>query len=95
VERFLLKVATLATLIHDVPTAMQFPRDPKDEPYLNLAIVTKASFIVTRDPDMLSLMSDESYKTSYPTLSIIDPPAFLRHVRTEIARITHSESSRE
>ena len=94
-ERFLLKVATLATLIHDVPTAMQLPRDPTDEPYLNLAIAMKASFIVTRDPDLLSLMNDESYKTIYPTLSIIDPPAFLRHVRAEIAKITHSESSRE
>jgi putative PIN family toxin of toxin-antitoxin system len=86
VERFLLKLAALATLVHDIPVAMQLPRDPADEPYLNLAIAMKVSFIVTRDPDMLSLMEDESFKTTYPTLSIIDPPAFLHHVRAEITR---------
>jgi predicted nucleic acid-binding protein len=65
---------------------MQLPRDPTDEPYLNLAIAVKASFLVTRDGDMLSLMQDDNFKSRYPSLAIIDPPAFLTHVRTAVAK---------
>jgi hypothetical protein len=71
--------------MHDVPAAMQLPRDPKDEPYLNLAIATKASFIVTRDNDMLSLMKDDEFRKAYPTLAIVDPDAFLSQVRAASA----------
>ena len=48
-ERFLLKVTTLATLVQNVPPASNLPRDPKDEPYLNLAIATHARSL-PRDP---------------------------------------------
>src|SRR5437868_1554057 len=32
VDRYLLKVATLATFVHDVPAVVQLRRDPADEP---------------------------------------------------------------
>src|SRR5229473_3508330 len=55
VDRFLLKVATLANFVHDVPAVTQLPRDPDDEPYLNLAIAAQAAFLVSRDKDLLDL----------------------------------------
>jgi len=86
VDRYLLKVVSLATFLQDVPAAMQLPRDPTDEPYLNLAVAAQASFIVTRDGDMLSLMKDAAFRSGHPTLTIIEPPAFLTHVRTDVAK---------
>ena len=56
-------------------------RDPTDEPYLDLTSATAASFLVSRDKDLLSLMNDESFRNANPGLSIIDPAAFLAHVR--------------
>ena len=86
VDRFLLKLTTLAALMPDVPTAMRFPRDPADEPYLNLAIASQAPFIVSRDNDLLDLMKDDEFRKAYPTLTILDPVAFLNHVRTDSVR---------
>ena len=42
VDRFLLKVATLSTFVHDVPATLQLSRDPTDEMYLHLAMATQA-----------------------------------------------------
>lgn len=86
VDRFLLKVATLSTFVHDVPATEQISRDPTDEMYLHLAIATQVSFIVSRDKDLLDLMKDDAFCKAYPTLAIIDPPSFLTHVRSEIAQ---------
>jgi putative PIN family toxin of toxin-antitoxin system len=33
-----------------------YPRDPKDEPQLNLAIEVKADYLISRDNDLLDLM---------------------------------------
>ena len=35
-------------------------RDPKDAKYVDLAIATKADFLVTRDKDLLDLREKES-----------------------------------
>ena len=72
--------------IDDVPNVYRFDRDPKDAPYLNLAIATQAPFIVSRDNDLLDLMKDDEFRKAYPWLTILAPVAFLRHVRAEVAR---------
>ena len=72
-------------MAEDVPTVYRFERDPKDEPYLNLAIATHAPFLVTRDHDLLDLMQDDASRKAYPGLTIIDPPAFLAQVRAAVA----------
>ena len=56
-------------------------RDPKDEPYLNLAIATDASYLVSRDNDLLDLMTDSEFRTQHPDLKILDPVAFLRELQ--------------
>ena len=61
-------------------------RDPKDEPYVNLAIERAARFIVSRDADLLDLMEDEMFRKRYPGITVLDPVAFLTEVRTEVAR---------
>jgi predicted nucleic acid-binding protein len=54
--------------------------------YVNLAIDRSARFVVTRDADLLDLMRDEHFQKSHPGITILDPVAFLRHVRTEVAK---------
>jgi predicted nucleic acid-binding protein len=75
-------------MVEDVPHVYQYKRDPDDEPFLDLAIATQSPFIVSRDNDLLDLMKDDDFRKSYPALSIIDPPSFLAHVRSELAKST-------
>jgi putative PIN family toxin of toxin-antitoxin system len=82
VDKFLQRVGTAGTLNPNPPKLFSLQRDPKDEPYINLAIVT-ASFLVTRDKDLLDLMQDDDFRKAYPGLTIIDPVPFLAHVRAE------------
>jgi len=81
VDVFLQKVATLATLVNDVPDAGFPVRDPDDLPYLNLAIAANAGYLVSWDNDLRDLMKDSSYTAKYPHVRIVDPPAFLGTAR--------------
>lgn len=79
---FLSEVRRRAILVADVLPQITFPRDPKDEPYINLALACDASFLVTRDNDLLDLMKPDSdegarFRTDFPKLQIVDPPEFL------------------
>lgn len=39
--------------IGEPPVAVEFARDPKDEPFLAAALATRADFLVTGDKDLL------------------------------------------
>jgi predicted nucleic acid-binding protein len=71
----------LRRLLRVVPRRYSFPRDPKDEPYLDLALETRVPYLVTRDRDLLELMTDHGFRTSYPWLSTLDPAAFIRQLK--------------
>lgn len=86
VERFLANVEARAELMHEVPHAIALPRDPKDEPYINLAIASGARYLVTRDKDLLDLMGDQALRQHAPTLSILDPVALLQELALERQR---------
>ncbi len=77
VESFVSNVELKALLLADVPHTVTLERDPKDEPYLNLAIAAGAKYLVTRDLDLLDLMKDENFRRRYPAMLILEPPAFL------------------
>lgn len=79
---FLHRVSYRATFIRRVPHLFDFPRDPKDEPYLDLSAAVKADFLVSRDKDLLSLMTGYSvfckrFRRQTHPLRILDPVAFL------------------
>jgi putative PIN family toxin of toxin-antitoxin system len=82
-EKFLQNVEAKAVLIRDVPKAFAHPRDPDDEPYLNLAIVAEANYPVSRDKDLLDLMNDPLFRGRFPALTTLDPVAFLRALSRE------------
>ena len=63
VEDFLRRLRNTAEITIDVPKRFSYPRDIDDEPYLNLAIEAEANYLVSRDKDLLDLMTgynDES-----------------------------------
>ncbi len=81
---FLAVIRTVAEVRPDPPKAVSLPRDPKDEPYLNLAVASGAAYLVTRDKHMLDLMDDLDFTTRYPGLKILGPVALLRELAPPI-----------
>ena len=83
VNALLEKVQREAIFIWNVPEEFRFERDPKDECYLNLAIVTNAKCIVSRDKDLLDLMTAMNpnavtFRQRYPFLKVIKVDAFVQ-----------------
>jgi putative PIN family toxin of toxin-antitoxin system len=78
VEDFLNHIDQIAEEIDVVPAAHALPRDPDDEPYLNLALAANAHYLVTWDKDLLDLMQDTDFHAQYPQLAILTPVALLQ-----------------
>lgn len=88
VDRFLAAIEGRATLLPEVPRVFRFDRDPKDEPYLNLAVFSRATYLVSRDNDILDLADastpdGERLRHHAPDLRILNPSAFLAEFRRE------------
>ena len=69
-------------VLTEVASAFSLERDPKDEPYLDLAVAAGARYLVSRDRDLLDLMDDPQFRQRFPDLIIVDPPAFLQAIRS-------------
>lgn len=77
------RIRSCATLCPAPPDHFQYPRDRDDEHILNLAIETKAQYLISRDRDLLDLMDQNrpegrAFKERFPALRILDPVAFLQ-----------------
>jgi len=82
VAAFLQRLTFRATLRRRVRRVFHFARDPKDEAYLDLAFAAKADYLVSRDKDLLSLMTGHSvfckeFRRATHPLKVVDPLAFL------------------
>ena len=75
---FLEDVRAVAVLLPDIAHVFSYPRDPDDEPYINLAIAAAAQYLVSWDKDLLDLMHDEDFRQRFPGLTILDPVALLK-----------------
>ena len=85
VSALLQRLANKAVLIQNVPEEFQYPRDPKDEMYLNLAIVTNATHLVSRDQDLLDLMNTSTdvareFRGRFPFLRIMRAADFVSQI---------------
>jgi putative PIN family toxin of toxin-antitoxin system len=86
IAAFLQRVTFRATLIRRVPHILDYPRDPDDEPYIDLAAAVDADYLVTRDKDLLSLMTGHSiacreFRQKTRPLAVVEPVAFLAEVK--------------
>ncbi len=83
---FLKRLEASVTVVGDVPKVFEYPRDPKDEHIINLALASGAAYLVTRDHDLLDLMRPDitdgrEFTARFPALTILDPVAFLAALR--------------
>jgi putative PIN family toxin of toxin-antitoxin system len=84
IEALFLRLEKQAFWLKEVPPKFAFRRDPKDAPYVNLALAA-ADFIVSRDNDLLDLMSkfdedSKEFRQRFRPLKVITPEAFLAEV---------------
>lgn len=87
VNAFLAKLEAKAILIVNVPEEFHYDRDPDDEMYINLAIVANATYLVSRDKDLLDLMTTSAdvarqFRLRYPFLRIIKAADFVTTIES-------------
>ena len=80
VEEILARLDEKARMVPAVYRSLPYPRDPKDQPILNLAIQEKADYIVSRDKDLLDLDNSRDFRLLYPFLRIVSPELFLAEI---------------
>lgn len=85
VEALLAGLLVKAEILDNVESIFHYERDPKDEPYINLAIAASASYLASRDNDLLDLMIEkrrdgQEFRQRFPGIHILDPVAFLRAI---------------
>jgi putative PIN family toxin of toxin-antitoxin system len=87
VNAFLTKLEAKAILITNVAEEYRYERDPDDEMYINVAIVANASYLVSRDQDLLDLMTPSTdvarqFRSRYPFLRIMKAADFIAEMRS-------------
>ena len=85
IEAALQRFDEKATLVPNPPRHVEYPRDPDDEPLINLAIQVRADYLVSRDKDLLDLAEDTAFRERFPFLIIIDPVAFAQELDQELS----------
>jgi putative PIN family toxin of toxin-antitoxin system len=84
-EKLIEILRTKAVIIKNVPHVFSYARDPKDEKYINLAVACGANYIVSRDADLLDLMTNyniesKEFRQKTRPLRIIEPLELLKIV---------------
>jgi putative PIN family toxin of toxin-antitoxin system len=92
IEKYLEQLAKKSVFTRSVPKKFTLSRDRDDEPYINLAIQSKADYIVTRDNDLLDLMTgfdDDSkeFRQKFRLLKVIEPIEFLKIVEEKTKKV--------
>ena len=86
VDAFVAEIRALAVEVPAPAMAFRLPRDPDDEPLINLAIAGAADFLVTWNERHLTyLMRQDTpegmdFCARYPKLKIVSPPDFLKAI---------------
>lgn len=81
VDEFIDAVRRFGHLYPAVGRHFSYPRDPKDEPYLNLAIEARAKYLASRDKDILDLRTSSepvavAFRQKAPDTRIVEPLEF-------------------
>jgi putative PIN family toxin of toxin-antitoxin system len=91
IANFLSSIKDLAVIVRKVPKVFSLPRDVDDEIYINLAVVAEADFIVTRDNDLIDLMTgfdfeSKQFRQKFRPLKVVQPLEFLRIVEENLRK---------
>jgi putative PIN family toxin of toxin-antitoxin system len=85
VGAFLKRLQNLSNFVPHIPRVFRYSRDEDDESYVNLAIEVSADFIVSRDRDLLDLMTGytddcKEFRQRFRTLKVIKPDDLLKEI---------------
>jgi putative PIN family toxin of toxin-antitoxin system len=87
------RIDTKAQSVTVIQQYVEYPRDPNDEPILNLTIQEKARYLVARDRDLLDLGRSADFRLLYPYIKIVDPLTFVREIsRKPIQELSPEQS---
>lgn len=80
-----------ARFLDIVPERFVYPRDPDDAHYINLALAADATYVVSRDKDLLDLRDGRTpegrdFRSRFPALQIVEPQELLRALPPEEVR---------
>jgi len=86
VAAFLGWLRGVAVRVDPVPNVFTLTRDPDDSKYLNLAVAAGATVVVSRDNDLLDLMTGTDpnavkFRTDHPEIAVLEPATFLQTLR--------------
>ena len=87
VALFIERLRYAAEFVRTVPRHFNYERrDVKDEPYINLALEVEADYLISRDRDLLDLMSwrqetGREFQKRFRSLRMVTPEEFLREMR--------------
>ena len=86
VGAFLKRLRSVSDFVANVQRTFSYSRDEDDEPYINLAVEVSADFIVSRDRDLLDLMTGYSddckeFRQRFRTLKVIEPVDLLKEIK--------------
>lgn len=92
VESLFRRLERKAVTIKDVAKEFEYSRDANDEPYLNLAIAARAKYLVSRDRDLLDLMTGtdvehKQFRQRFRFLKIIEPVGLLQEIESSRKRL--------
>jgi predicted nucleic acid-binding protein len=87
VKVFLDRVLKKAVFIKTATPKFIFPRDPKDEKYINLAVEVEADYIVSLEKELIDPMTgldDESkeFRRRFRSTRVVTPRGFLERIST-------------
>jgi predicted nucleic acid-binding protein len=86
VDELLDKLRVVAEIIEEPPVVFEHPIDPKDGPYIDLAVAASATVITSRDKHLLNLMNpakpwSADFRARFPQMRVISPEVFLQELR--------------
>ncbi len=89
IESFLNSIKNSAVIVRKIPQVFSLPRDVDDEIYINLAVKCEVDYIITRDKDLIDLMTNydiesKKFRQKFRPLKIVQPLEFLRIVEEKI-----------
>jgi putative PIN family toxin of toxin-antitoxin system len=89
VDKMLEKLRPWAVIVDQPPVAFEHPIDPKDGPYIDLAVAAGANVITSRDKHLLNLMNpakpwSADFRVRFPQIRVMSPEAFLEELRAEV-----------
>ncbi len=95
VEVAIRRIQFVSDYVRDPKVRFRYPRDPRDEKFIELAIALNASQIVTDDKDLLSLVtarndSGRRFRQRLPNVEVLSAATFLRKYGSELIAETAS-----